>query len=620
MLRLKVLGAKFSFVRELTKMRTSLLKVVSSPISDFFLLFFKVSRQEIRIRAAVAIFAIFVVSLFQSCSPLALRYAVDSLAAHKSYGSLLSVSTYLILLFLSRSVTAYLTLSFGHVWRAIAEFISTNSYDNLLRQSYSIHKSQNTGQLKQTITAGVAGARSIVSAMYFNIIPVIFRLLTIFFVMATVLPLWDPIILLCCSLIYSWKMYTDNTRARSMQKTALDKELEVSGATTDMLLNFELVKLYGAEDWVKERLDSEFTEISSRWMKYFRGIYSRRLSSVALIIFIWFLLLMPVTVRILNHEATVGDFVLLNAYIIQIIMPVEQLGSGAREALQGLYQFERLLALCKIHTRYPTQNIIYHSWNYKNPKKMLVSNLGYSHNGSTKLLDNISFEMAVGTAIAVVGKSGGGKSTLARLLSGLLDPTGGSIHIDTVDLANSPPCSNSKISRLVSQEVMLLNDTIFNNLTLGRLVSKDELARVIWICEMTELIERLPQGLDTVVGERGSRLSGGERQRVAIARALIDPPPIMIFDEATSALDASTEAKIFERLTQGPFTSNFLIFITHKITSLKDFADILVLQDGTVAQRGNHSSLLAVNGIYRELWAAQTREGTNERHIPVNRV
>jgi ATP-binding cassette subfamily B protein len=302
---------------------------------------------------------------------------------------------------------------------------------------------------------------------------------------------------------------------------------------------------------------------------------------------------------------TVGDFVLVNAYMLQLIRPLGVLSFAYREVKMGLTYVEKMTVLLDERSEIveaPAARVL-----PDGKGELVFSDVCFAYDERRPVLDGVSFRVAPGRTLAVVGASGAGKSTLSRLIFRFYDLTGGTIAIDGASLSEVTLASLRAAIAVVPQDTALFNDTLEHNIAIGRpAASRGEIEDAARLAEIHDFIATLPDGYETVVGERGLKLSGGEKQRVAIARAVLKLPRIFIFDEATSALDSHTERAIqrnLETVSRGTTT----LIIAHRLSTVVHADEIIVLDNGRVAERGRHAALLEEGGLYAAMWRRQQR-------------
>jgi ATP-binding cassette subfamily B protein len=304
-----------------------------------------------------------------------------------------------------------------------------------------------------------------------------------------------------------------------------------------------------------------------------------------------------------DSKMTIGDFVLVNSYLLQLYLPLGILGFAYREIKLAIIDMEGMYGILN-----EKQEII----DDKNAKTLKISkaelefdNVNFSYESNRQILKTINFKVSAGKKIAIVGSSGAGKSTISRLLFRFYDTTSGSIKIDGQDIRHITQSSLRQAIGIVPQDTVLFNDTIYYNIQYGNHdACADEVYKAAKHAKIHDFILSLPNGYDTLVGERGLKLSGGEKQRVAIARTILKKPSIFLFDEATSALDSHTEKEIqasLDEVSQNRTT----ITIAHRLSTIIDADEILVMDKGSILERGTHQSLLGLKGTYHKMWQKQ---------------
>ena len=373
---------------------------------------------------------------------------------------------------------------------------------------------------------------------------------------------------------------------------------------TDGILNYETVKYFTAESIIQEKVSRALSRTEVEWVGFYRR-YAFNGLGVATI----FAAFLGATILYAANEVqaarmTVGDFVLVNTYMLQVVRPVEMLGYAMQGLSQGVAMLEKMLALFReAPERQQTDDRI----SLGGPGKLEFENVTLSYRRDRSVLKGVSFKIPAGKTLGIVGASGSGKSTIVRLLVRLFEPDSGRVFLDGVPLSDlSLPKLRQSIA-VVPQDTVLFNDTIGYNIAFGKAHStRDEIEQAAKLAHLHDFILSLPDQYDTRVGERGVKLSGGERQRVSIARAAIKRPRIYVFDEATSSLDSNTEREILRNLQEISRSSTTLV-IAHRLSTVVHADEIVVLEAGTIVERGTHASLLRQNGRYAALWEAQQR-------------
>jgi ATP-binding cassette subfamily B protein len=371
----------------------------------------------------------------------------------------------------------------------------------------------------------------------------------------------------------------------------------------DSLLNYETVKYFGNESYEAGRYDADL----AAWELARRG---NRLSlfalngGQALIIAVAMTGSMALAAwRVHGGQMTIGDFVLINAFMMQLFMPLNFLGFIYREIKGSLASIENLFSLLAVLPKVTDAN---------DARELQVVNgriefrdVGFCYRPDRAILEDLGFTIEAGQKVAVVGSSGAGKSTLVKLLFRFYDVNSGAVLIDGQDLRTVSQRSLRAAIGIVPQDTVLFNDTLYENIRYGRPgADESDVLEAIHLASLDAFVAGLPEGAQTLVGERGLKLSGGERQRVAIARTILKRPPILVFDEATSSLDSHSEGAILQAIREISRGHTSLV-IAHRLSTVIDADNIVVLDEGRVTEQGTHASLLAEQGVYAALWAAQ---------------
>jgi ATP-binding cassette subfamily B protein len=390
-----------------------------------------------------------------------------------------------------------------------------------------------------------------------------------------------------------------------------------TAAMTDAVMNYVTVKLFAAERLVRDRLSDALSRTEGEWVGFYRRYAKNGLCVAAIYAAFLAAAVLYAAYQVEQKRMSIGDFVLVNTYMLQVIRPVEMMGYAMQGFSQGLAMLKNMLELFR-----ETTEPVSHEDDgpLTGPGEIRFENVRVSYDGKRTILRDVSFTVPAGKTLGIVGKSGAGKSSLIRLLTRLYEPDAGSIWIDGVRASTLSLPSLRRAIAVVPQETELFNESLAFNIGVGKPgSSRHEIEQAAKLANLHDFILKLPQGYETNVGERGIKLSGGERQRVSIARAAMMRPRIYVFDESTSSLDSRTERDILTNLREISKASTTLI-IAHRLSTVVHADEIIVLGDETILERGAHAELLELNGVYASLWRAQQREEEQERQKVVTPI
>ncbi|HEX6704576.1 MAG TPA: ABC transporter transmembrane domain-containing protein [Albitalea sp.] len=513
---------------------------------------------------------------------------------------------YAVLRFSGTLFTELRDLVFARVARRTVTSFAEQTFAKLLALSPRFHVQRNTGSLIRDVERGTTGIGFLLGAGLFTLVPTVVEFVAVLVVMAAGYSLWFTLIIVVTFFVYAaYTMVLTGKRAVH-QRGVNEMDSKASGRLVDSLINYETVKTYAREAFERRRYASITDEWVERAVRNQRALSALHIGQSAIIaagVAAVMLLAGQETVR---GAMTVGDLVLVNAYVIQICLPLNALGFVFREAKDALINTELLFSLLReapeIEDRPDSLPLA------AKGGALRFEHVDFAYEAGRQILYDVSLTLDAGSTVAVVGGSGSGKSTLARLLLRLYDVGGGRITIDGQDLRSLQLATLRDAIGVVPQDTVLFNDTIAFNIGYGRVgAGMAEIIEAAKAAQVHEFVMSLPQQYDTVVGERGMKLSGGEKQRIAIARAFLKNPPIMIFDEATSALDTRAERAIqteLDRIAEGRTT----LIIAHRLSTIVNADEIVVMDKGRIVERGRHEQLLAQDGLYAQLWSLQRQQ------------
>lgn len=513
---------------------------------------------------------------------------------------------YAVLRFAGTLFTELRDLVFARVTKWVVSDYAERAFAHLLTLSPRFHTQRNTGSLIRDVERGTNGIGFLLGAGLFTIAPTLVEFVTVLFVLAAGYSLWFTLIVVLTFVGYA--LFTAlMTQKRELRQRRVNRvDSSAHGQMVDGLLNYETVKVYAREDQERQR----YADVLSKWVEL--GVVNQRALSIlhvgqsAIIAVGVALMMLLAAEQTVRGVLTVGDLVLVNAYVIQICLPLNALGFVFREARDALVNTEKLLDLMDQRSDIEEQP--------EAPSlkvrggEVVFDHVTFAYEPGREILHDISLTIPPGQTLAVVGGSGSGKSTLARLLMRLYDAGGGRITIDGQDIRAVSMRSLRDAIGVVPQDTGLFNDTIAYNIGYGRMsAGVAEIIEAAKAAQVHEFIMSLPLQYDAQVGERGTRLSGGEKQRISIARAFLKNPPIMILDEATSALDTRAERAIqneLNKIAQGRTT----LIIAHRLSTIVDANHIIVMDKGRIVEEGRHDALLKKGGMYAQLWQLQRQQ------------
>jgi ATP-binding cassette subfamily B protein len=546
------------------------------------------------------------------CIPFLLKYLVDGLSATGDealsadniwmwfpLGLLLAYGSARLLNVLLGEIRDVL---FGRVTERAMRRMALRVFRHLHHLSLDFHLVRQTGALQRDIERGTRGISFLMRFVIFNILPTILELIMVIGLLLYNYPFWFALITLVA--MVSYVIYTARvTEWRTMYVREANKmDSKTHARALDSLLNYETVKYFSAEEREATEYDDSLWSWEQARRKNRLTLFALNSGQAIIISVAMTLMLCLSAYYVIQGTMTLGDFTLMNAFMFQLFLPLSFLGFVYREVKASLASIEQMLSLLDQETSVKDlgkQTLA--------SKKLSIEfkDLEFSYQSERSILKGLNFTIEAGERVAVVGSSGAGKSTLTKLLFRFYDKTAGNILINKQSIDDYSLASLREHIGVVPQDTVLFNDTLRNNVLYAAPdASDDDIARVITMAQLDYFISQCPDGLETVVGERGLKLSGGEKQRLAIARMLLKRPAIMVFDEATSSLDSRTEKNINQAIREASVGHTSLI-IAHRLSTIIDADKIVVLDDGIVVEQGKHADLLAKEGYYYLLWQAQ---------------
>lgn len=541
--------------------------------------------------------------------PWALKEIIDSV--DKSINPVLVIPALLLLMYGGlRFASVFLGEVRDAVFSRVTEHamrdIGLKVFKHLHSLELAFHLDRQTGGISRDIERGTSGLSFLMRFLMFNIVPTLFEILTVAIIFGSLFSIWFALITLLAVAIYiTFTVTVTQWRNRFIREANAADNLSNTRAI-DSLLNYETVKYFNNEEFEAKTYDSFLANWETARLK-------NRMSLLALNSGQAFIIASAITAlmwlgakEVVTGALTIGELVMINAYMIQLFLPLNFLGFVYREIRRALTDLENMLGLLNKKPQVTQRPYAQHLCVSKG--NIAFNNVSFSYDANRPILSNISFKVKAGSKVAVVGASGAGKSSLARLLYRFYDISAGSITIDNQAIDSVTLDSLRKAIAIVPQDTVLFNTSIRENIAYGRPTASDsEIDKAIEMAHLKDFISTLAQGDKTLVGERGLKVSGGEKQRIAIARAILKQSPILIFDEATSALDSHAEQAILKAMRD--VTQNHTsIVIAHRLSTIVDADNILVFKKGELVEQGTHSALLLQNGQYAQMWQLQQQE------------
>jgi ABC-type transport system involved in Fe-S cluster assembly fused permease/ATPase subunit len=572
-------------------------------------------RPDLRFRVVLALGALVVAKAITLLVPIAYKQIVDVLTGHGASAvpsvSALGLAMVPAMLIIAYGVGRVLMVLFAQsrdIWftvvaqHAVRE-LANKTFRHLHQLSLRFHLERRTGGLSRVIERGVNGVDTIVRMAVLNSVPTAVELLMISGLVAYYFGWIYVVVVLVTVALYVWFTFAASERRIAIRRDMNDSDTEAHSKAVDSLLNYETVKYFGNEELEARRFDSSMARYVKAAIRTYTSLGVLN-TGQAVIFTTGTVICMLLAARDVTRSAlTVGDFVMINAILMQLYLPLNFMGMVYREIKQGLIDIETMFALlhepAEIVDRPGAKPL------HVAKGEIKFENVSFAYDPERPILKHVSFEVPAGKMVAIVGPSGAGKSTISRILFRFYDISSGRVLIDGQNIKAVTQGSLRTALGMVPQDTVLFNDTIEYNIRYGRPdATEAEVRDAARLAQIHDFIMTLPQGYHSLVGERGLKLSGGEKQRVAIARTILKSPPILMLDEATSALDSHTEKEIQDALDRVARDRTSLV-IAHRLSTVVHADNIIVLDQGEIVEQGTHLKLLAKGGLYASLWARQ---------------
>lgn len=563
-------------------------------------------RNDLKVRVAISIVLLVFAKLVTLWVPFLFKQSIDALSSPQ--GQAVAVPFVLIIAYgIARSMMQGLAQIrdgiFAKVGQHALRSVALVTFRHMHALSLRFHLERRTGGLSRVIDRGTKGVDFLLRFTLFNIAPTILEIVLIQWVMIQYFNIWFAVANMVMIVVYVTFTFSITEWRTRFYRDMLEQDTQANTKAIDSLLNFETVKYFGNEDHEAERFDRsmkryEFAAVKSQTSLAFLNFGQATIIAAGLVA-----VMLLGAQGIADGTMTIGDYVMINAFLVQLYVPLNLLGMVYREVKQSLLDMERMFSLLDVPAEIrdaPDATDLSIATG-----EVRFENVHFGYDPTREILKGVSFTVPGGKTVAIVGPSGAGKSTISRLLYRFYDVTSGRILIDGQDVRAVRQKSLRAAIGMVPQDTVLFNDTIAYNIRYGRPGADDaQVEQAADMAQVGKFIKSLPEGFQAMVGERGLKLSGGEKQRVAIARTILKNPPILLLDEATSALDSHTERDIQDALREVSRNRTTLV-IAHRLSTVVDADEILVLEAGQIVERGRHHDLIGAGGAYAALWNRQ---------------
>jgi ATP-binding cassette subfamily B protein len=568
----------------------------------------------VRHRVSFALLLLLVAKLIAVGTPLLYKVAVDTLSGDSTADAAWTLGAGAVGLTIAYGVARLMNVGFQQLRDAVfarvgqraLRTLALETFTHIHRLSMRYHITRKTGGLSRIIERGVKGVDFLLRFMLFSVGPLVLELALILGVLFYLFDVWYLAVVGITIALYVWFTFKVTEWRVKLRREMNDQDTDANQKAIDSLLNFETVKYFGAEAREARRYDGAMQQYEAAAVKTATSLAFLNFGQSVLITAGLVIVMVMAAIGVQNGALTVGDFVMVNAYMIQITLPLNFLGTVYREIRQSLVDMGQMFDLlgqpAEVQDKPGAPPL------HVTGGVVELHDIKFGYDPTRPILKGVSLKVGAGENVALVGPSGSGKSTIGRLLFRFYDISGGKLTIDGQDVRDVTQESLHDSIGVVPQDTVLFNDSIRYNIAYGRDGARHEdIVAAARAAQIHDFIESLPDGYDTMVGERGLKLSGGEKQRVGIARTLLKNPPILLLDEATSALDTETEAEIQGALRVAA-KGRTVITIAHRLSTISDADRIVVLEAGEVAEQGTHEALLARQGRYWQLWQRQQAE------------
>ena len=561
---------------------------------------------EFKVRVVAAVALLVAAKAINVAVPLFYKNAVDAL----SPGTAAVVAVPVVLL-IAYGLARVLSQAFGELrdavfakvaQRAIRE-AGLKAFRHLHKLSLRFHLDRKTGGVSRAIERGTKGIEFLLNFMLFNVIPTLLEVLLVCGILWNFYGVAYAVVTFAAIAGFiAWTLIVTEWRIK-FRRQMNESDSDAMTKAVDSLLNYETVKYFGNETHEARRFDGALRAYETAAVRSKTSLATLNVGQGAFVSLGLIVVMVMAGHGVVDGAMTLGDFVLVNSYLIQLFLPLNFLGFVYREIKQSLTDMEQMFSLldepAEVVDAPDAQSL------GGVDGEVVFEDVFFAYDPRRPVLEGVSFTVPAGKTVAIVGSTGAGKSTISRLLYRFYDVTGGRIMIDGQDIRGVSQESLRAAIGVVPQDTVLFNDTVYYNIAYGRPdATPAEVENAGRLARIHDFLTSQPDGYQTMVGERGLKLSGGEKQRVAIARTILKGPRILMFDEATSALDTHTEREIQESLREVSEGRTTLV-IAHRLSTVIDADEIVVLEAGRVVERGSHTELLALGESYARMWTRQ---------------
>ena len=581
-------------------------------LNDLFPYIWPKGRNDIKSRIIIALIILILAKILTVLVPYTYKWATDAIVGDNTAPNIIPIVLLTpVMLIIAFGVGRILMVAFNQLRDALfvkvgqtaVRSLGKKSFHHLHSLSLSFHLNRRTGALSRITDRGVKGIESIIRLLILNTFPTVIEFVFVGFILLYEFDWRFLIVVFLTVITYTFFTVYYSSLRKIYRKQMNSSDEDANTKSLDALINYETVKHFNNEKIEEERFDEAMSGYEKASSKVLTSLAFLNFGQTAIFTIGLTICMLMSGIEVSNGNQTIGDFVLVNALLMQLSIPLNFFGFIYREISQGMIDLRSLFSVLKIEPEIKDKkNAIEMSFEKTDIE---FKNVSFSYDNKRNVLNKINFKIPSGSSLAIVGPTGAGKSTISRLLFRFYDVSSGSILVNGKDIRDITQVSLRKNIGVVPQDTVLFNDTIYYNLSYGKInADEKEIWEVARRAKLSELIKTLPDGMSTVVGERGLKLSGGEKQRVAIARTLLKNPPILILDEATSSLDTLTEKEIKVSLNNLAKKRTSII-IAHRLSTIVDADKILVFEKGKIIEQGTHIQLLKKKGLYADMWNTQ---------------